>query len=153
MDYLLKPLDEDELRRAVDKVIKRSSQKDVTQRLEVLIDNMKALQITKQKMAIPVEGGLIFVYLADIRCFEANGSNTTVHLCNGEQIDSTRIIGDYENLLPEGFFYRIHNSHIVNLNKVQSYQKGRGGYVIMEDGSTIEVAFRRREEFLRRLLK
>ena len=87
VDYLLKPLDGDELRKAVDKVIKRSSQKQVTQQLKVLIDNINALQVTKQKMAIPIENGLTFVYLMDILRLAANGSNTTVHLCNGEQID------------------------------------------------------------------
>jgi len=61
--------------------------------------------------------------------------------------------GYYEDLLPDGVFFRVHHSHIINLNKIKSYQKGRGGHVTMEDGSSIEVATRRRENFMQRLLK
>ena len=70
-----------------------------------------------------------------------------------EQIMATRNIKDYEDLLPDAVFCRVHNSHIINLHRIQKYHKGRGGFVTMEDGSSIEVASRRREEFLQRLLK
>jgi two-component system LytT family response regulator len=60
---------------------------------------------------------------------------------------------DYEELLPEVIFFRIHHSHIINLNKIKANQKGRGGYVTMDDDSEIEVASRRREEFIKRLLR
>jgi two-component system LytT family response regulator len=66
---------------------------------------------------------------------------------------ATRTIKEYEDVLPENIFCRIHNSHIINLARIREYQKGRGGIVIMEDGSVIEVATRRREEFMRKLLK
>jgi two-component system LytT family response regulator len=66
---------------------------------------------------------------------------------------ATRTIKEYELLLPESIFCRIHNSFIINLQKIQKYQKGRGGYVVMEDGSEIEVATRRRQEFLQKLVK
>jgi two-component system LytT family response regulator len=104
-------------------------------------------------MAVPTVHGLSFVQLKDIMRLEANGSCTIIYLSNGEQLTTTRIIKEYEELLPGNIFYRVHNAHIVNLNKVQNYQKGRGGSIIMEDGTSIEVAFRRREDFLKRLLK
>jgi two-component system, LytTR family, response regulator len=70
-----------------------------------------------------------------------------------QQILATRTIKDYEDILPSNIFYRIHNSHIINLQKIKKYQKGRGGSVIMEDNSNIEVAIRRRDDFISRLLK
>jgi two-component system, LytTR family, response regulator len=76
-----------------------------------------------------------------------------IHMGNKQQIMTTRTIKDYEDILPQNIFYRIHNSHIINLNKIKKYQKGRGGTVVMEDNSHIEVASRRREEFMDRLLK
>jgi two-component system, LytTR family, response regulator len=153
VDYLLKPVDIDDLRTAVAKVTECSRDKGVMEQMKVLLENVGTLQLSQQKMAIPTFAGLVFVVVRDIVRLEAKGSYTTIFLAGNEQILATRNIKDYEDLLPESIFCRIHNSHIINLQNIQKYNKGRGGYVIMEDGSSIEVATRRREEFLRRLLK
>ncbi|HLZ88372.1 MAG TPA: LytTR family DNA-binding domain-containing protein [Puia sp.] len=153
IDYLLKPVDIDDLRDAIGRVREKPSSKDLAQQVKVLLENVGMLQMTQQKMAIPTITGLIFVPVQDIVRFEAKGNYTTIYLSNGEPIMAARTIKDYEEILPEAIFCRIHNSHIINLSRIQKYQKGRGGSVIMEDGSTIEVASRRREEFLRKLLK
>ena len=154
IDYLLKPVDIDDLRNAIQRVAgsPRDNQ-SLTQQMKTLMENVEALQMSQQKMAIPTITGLIFVPINDILRFEGKGSYTNIYLSSGEQIIATRTIKDYEDLLPETIFCRIHNSQIINLQKIQKYNKGRGGAVTMEDGSVIEVASRRREEFLRRLLK
>jgi len=121
--------------------------------METLLYNVETFQLTQQKMAVPTLTGLVFIPIKDIMRFEAKGSYTTIYLTNKEEIIATRNIKEYEDLLPAAIFCRVHNSHIINLHKIQKYHKGRGGYVIMEDGTNIEVASRRREEFLRRLLK
>lgn len=153
VDYLLKPVEAADLQRAIKKVVKRSHEKEVIENLKVLQENIQALQLYQQKMAVPTMQGLSFIPLKNIVRLEANGPCTILYLHNSEQVTSTRIIKEYEELLPGNIFYRIHNAHIVNVNKVQNYHKGRGGYVIMEDGTSIEVAFRRKEDFLNRLLK
>jgi len=84
---------------------------------------------------------------------ESKSSYTQIFLENGVIVTATRTLQEYEDLLPEALFCRIHNSHIINLLKIEKYHKGRGGYVVLEDDSTIEVATRRRQEFLRRLMK
>jgi two-component system, LytTR family, response regulator len=152
-DYLLKPVDAADLQTAIKKVVRKSYEKSVIENLKILQENIQTLQLSQQKMAVPTLHGLSFVQLKDIMRLEANGSCTIIYLSNGEQLTTTRIIKEYEELLPGNIFYRVHNAHIVNLNKVQNYQKGRGGYIFMEDGTSIEVAFRRREDFLKRLLK
>ena len=153
VDYLLKPVDADDLRSAVERVTLRSQEKNVMDQMKVLLESMGTFQLSQQKMAVPTITGLLFIAVRDIVRFEAKGGYTVIHLSNSEQILATRNIKDYEDLLPGNIFYRIHNSHIINLQKIEKYQKGRGGYVIMEDGTAIEVASRRREEFLRLLLK
>jgi two-component system LytT family response regulator len=153
VDYLLKPVDGSQLRAAVEKAIRLSNSKGMEERLKVLLSNMSVLQLPQQKIAVPTINGLTFVFLKDILRIESKGSYSTIILMDRRQIVTTRSIKEYEELLPGSIFYRVHNSHIVNLNWVQSYHKGRGGYVIMEDNSSIEVAIRRREEFLRKLLK
>lgn len=153
VDYLLKPVDIDDLCRAVEKAAANSSAKGFMDQMKVLLHNVESLQISQQKMAIPTISGLQFVAIKEILRFEAKGSYTTIFLYNGEQVLATRNIKEYEDLLPKHHFCRIHHSHIINLGRIQKYQKGRGGYVVMEDGTAIEVASRRRDEFLARLLK
>jgi two-component system LytT family response regulator len=153
VDYLLKPVDGGQLKNAVNKAIRLSDGKGLEERLKVLLSNIGALQVSQQKIAVPTINGLNFVFLKDILRIESRGSYATIILADGKQVVTVRSIREYEELLPGSIFYRVHNSHIVNLNRVQSYQKGRGGYVIMEDDSSVEVAIRRKEEFLRKLLK
>jgi two-component system, LytTR family, response regulator len=153
VDYLLKPVDVDDLRNAIARVNERPKADNLAQQMQVLLENVGKLQLSQRKLAIPTLTGLIFVPVQEILRFEANGNYTTIHKCNGEQIMATRTIKEYEDVLPENIFCRIHNSHIINLARIREYQKGRGGIVIMEDGSVIEVATRRREEFMRKLLK
>jgi two-component system LytT family response regulator len=153
VDYLLKPVDIDELVSAVDRVAKRSQQKNIVDQMQVFLDNMGTFNLATQKMAVPTVDGLIFINLKEVVRLEAKSSYTQILMENGEVVMATRTIKDYEDILPEGLFCRIHNSHIINLQKIEKYNKGRGGYVTLEDGSTIEVASRRRQEFLRRLLK
>lgn len=153
VDYLLKPVDIDDLQEAIGRVRQKPDEKDLAQQMKVLLENVGMLQMSQQKMAIPTITGLIFIPVQEIVRFEAKGNYTTIFLANGETILATRTVKDYEEVLPETIFCRVHNSHIINLSRIQKYQKGRGGNVIMEDGSVIEVASRRREEFLRKLLK
>jgi two-component system LytT family response regulator len=121
--------------------------------MKMLLENVGSLHLPQQKMAIPTITGLIFITVQDIIRFEAKGNYSSIYLSKDEPVLATRTIKDYEDILPETIFCRIHNSHIVNLSRIKKYQKGRGGSVEMEDGSIIEVATRRRDEFLRRLLK
>lgn len=153
VDYLLKPVDIDDLRSAISRVQERPLEKDLTQKMRTLLEHMGTLQMSQQKMAIPTITGLMFVPVQDILRFEAKGNYTTIVMANNDTILATKTIKDYEEALPESIFYRIHNSHIINLSRIKEYQKGRGGAVVMEDGTVIEVASRRREEFLRKLLK
>jgi len=153
VDYLLKPVDIDDLRNAIGRVRERPEAGDLAEQMKILLNNVGMLHLTQQKMAIPTITGLNFVPVQDILRFEAKGSYTVIYLSGGETVMATRTIRDYEDVLPENIFCRIHNSHIINLSRIEKYQKGRGGIVLMEDGTTIEVAARRRDEFMRRLLK
>ena len=152
VDYLLKPVNVDELQAAVEKAAVRREQKDMSQ-IKTLLANVGAAQLSQQKMAIPMLSGLKFVTISDIIRLEAQGHYTAIYLTNAVPMMTTRNIKEFEELLPEAIFYRVHHSHIINLQRIQEYQKGRGGYVIMEDDSNIEVAVRRRQDFMDRLVK
>ena len=153
VDYLLKPVNIGELCVAVEKVAGRMAQKNVLDRVTTLLDHLGGGSIADQKMAVPTLKGFLFIRFRDIVRLEAKGSYTIFHMTNGDKVLATGVIKDYEDLMPEMIFYRIHNSHIINLNKIKKYQRGRGGYVTMEDDSFLEVASRRREDFVQRILR
>jgi two-component system LytT family response regulator len=153
LDYLLKPIDIDELVAAVARAAERLQEKNLTDQLKIFQENIGTYQLNLQKLAVPIPTGLMFVVIRDIIRLEAKGSYTVIHLQNKEQLLTTRNIKEYEMLLPESIFFRAHNSHIINLLQIKKYHKGRGGNVIMEDGSSIDVASRRREEFIRRMIR
>jgi two-component system LytT family response regulator len=121
--------------------------------MKTLLDNVGDLQMAQQKIALTTITGLIFVPIQDIVRLEAKGKHTIVYLSSGKPIEAIRTMKDYEEILPETIFFRIHTAHIINFSRIKAYQKGRGGAVVMEDDSIIEVASRRREEFLSKLLK
>jgi two-component system, LytTR family, response regulator len=152
VDYLLKPVNIDELRNAVQRVTK-PREKQVMNQMENFLADMSALKMSWQKIALPTLTGLLLVAVSDIIRLEAKGGYTLIHFSDKQPIMTTRGIKEYEDILPDVVFYRVHSSHIINMGKIQKYQRGRGGYVIMEDGSSVEVASRRREEFLTRLMK
>jgi len=153
VDYLLKPVDIEDLRKAVERIGEPSGEKNMIEQMKILLGNVGTYHLAQQKMAVPTLTGLLFVPVQDIIRFEAKGNYTIIYLDKKDQIMATRNIKDYEDLLPETIFCRVHNSHIINLHRIKEYRKGRGGFITMEDGSYIEVAIRRKDEFLRRLLK
>jgi two-component system, LytTR family, response regulator len=149
LDYLLKPVSLDELKAAVQKAKERIRVKNINLQLQNLLFNVRK-PATVQKIAIPCNESLIFVQLTDIIRLEAKGSYTQVFTAGDQKYLSSRMIKDYEEMLPEDIFFRIHNSHIINLNFVKKYLKGRGGVIEMSDAVQIEVATRRKDEFLAR---
>ncbi len=150
LDYLLKPVNIEELRLAVQKASERMRLKQSNQRLNNLLANLKQQDPSTYKLALPNMEGLVFVPIDTIIRCEASKGYTFLYLKDGTRHLSTRTIKEYEDLLPPSAFLRIHNSHIINLMSVKKYQKGRGGYVEMEDDTLIEVASRRKTEFLKR---
>lgn len=150
LDYLIKPVDPNELELATKKAIKKIIAKHANNQLDILMSNVKAFQYSVNlKIAVPTLEGYVFIEIMDIIRCEANGAYTYIFLNNKSTIIASKNIKEYEDLLPKRFFFRIHNSHLVNINRMQRYTKGRGGTVTMEDGSQIEVASRRRDDFLK----
>jgi two-component system, LytTR family, response regulator len=151
LDYLLKPVDIEELKAAVERVIeKRKLQNVDIRQIELLLSNLKNRRNNVEKIALPSSQGLIFHDIQEIVRCEAQRGYTYIHMKSGQKIVSSRNIKEFEELLPESLFFRIHNSHLVNLNFISKYLKGRGGNIEMTDGTVLEVATRRKDELLAR---
>jgi len=145
MDYLLKPVKPDDLVEAVSKIQVSQGSEDLDHKLEVLLSKKNKFD----KIALPTVDGLLFVKVDDIVRCESYKNYTTFFLNDGEQIVVTRIIKEYDEMLTPNNFFRIHKSHLINLAYIKKYVKGEGGFVVMDDNTEVEVARRRKEEFLR----
>jgi len=148
LDYLLKPVNIEELITAVNKAADKVNFKNFNKQIFNLLENLKKAQPSTSRLAIPSQGGLAFIQVDDIIRCQAEGGYTFFFTKTREKVVSVKNIKEYEELLPDSVFFRIHNSHLINLNYIRKYHKGRGGYVEMEDGFMIEVATRRKDEFL-----
>lgn len=153
LDYLLKPIDIEDLKEAVARLEKKRTGTSVEdKRLNVLLENLQDNRRTK-KVAIPESDGLLFVHLNQIIRCESDGNYTSIILDNGKRILASKTLGEYEDLFTGEGFFRVHRSHLINLEHIQKYVKGEGGYVIMADNSQVEVSRRKKSEFMETLAR
>lgn len=153
IDYLLKPFSEEQFVQAVIKYKKQRPQVTTTNdALDNLLENLKRSN-PQQKIALPTSQGLLFVKFNEIVHVESQNTLTIFYLLDKQQIVVSRTMKECEELLSAYGFCRVHQSHMINLHFVKKYLKGEGGQVILEDGSTIEVSRRKKEEFLSALQK
>ncbi len=153
MDYLLKPIDAGDLKLAVGKYLLPRAQHNYSVQMELLKENIRELDPSHiRRIAIPTTEGLIMQPIADIMYCEANSNYTILHLRNRNKITSSKTLKEYEEILEPHHFYRVHHSHLINLNYVEKYIKGDGGYVLMSDNSTISISRSRKDAFVAKLL-
>ena len=147
-DYLLKPIDIEELRAAVTKIEVQENNQTKKQ-VELLQQNMQQPKKQLSKLAIPTLDGLMFYNISDIIHLEANSNYTNIYLVNKIKITASKTLKEFEDLLPDDIFFRTHHSHLINLNYIKRYIKGDGGQIELQNGSFVDVARRKKEEFLK----
>lgn len=148
LDYLLKPIDPEELKTTLNKLDQFRSHSKKKQ-IESLLQNLKGSDFSR--LAVSSSEGLDFLSLDEIIRCESDGNYTSVHLVKSKRIVASRTLKEFENLLTEAGFVRIHHKHLINLAHLKKYNKGEGGTVVLSDGSELEVSRRRRDDFLKRL--
>jgi two-component system LytT family response regulator len=146
LDYLLKPIDQDDLRKAVQKAVHSSSHVS-PQQIQTLLQKLNHPTLAVNKIAIPTLEGLQMILVESIIHCDADRNYTVINTKNKQKIVASRTLKEIEELLEDYPFIRVHHSHIVNLNEVEKYIKGEGGYLLMSNGSNIDVS-RSRKEFL-----
>lgn len=148
VDYILKPLDIDTLIRAVE----RAKERLITR--QSIADYQKLLhQVQKQtdgdvRIQLSAVKEQHLVKCNEIICCVADGSYTNVYMTGGRKFYSSRNLKQFVAELPASIFYRVHNGHLVNMNHIEKIVKGHGGSVVMTDGKELEIAVRRKEDFL-----
>lgn len=153
-DYLLKPIDPEELKSAVQRVQERKKQEQNNPsqaQLQALIQNIRLAQQPFKRIVLPTSNGFTVVDPVDIIRCESDRNYTFIFLKDGRKILVSRTIKEYEEMLEPYNFFRIHQSHLINLAYLKNYTRGRGGYVELSDGSKLDVAARKKTDFLKRL--
>lgn len=151
LDYLLKPIDRDELQKAVQKAVHRLKS-PLPQQIEILLHKLTQPAIPVNKIAIPTMEGLQMICVESIISCAANSNYTSLFLKNKQNIIASRTLKEIEEMLEDYSFLRVHHSYLVNLNEVEKYIKGEGGYLLMSDGATIDVSRSKKEILLKKLM-
>ncbi|MDN3491922.1 LytR/AlgR family response regulator transcription factor [Winogradskyella bathintestinalis] len=146
IDYLLKPIDSDDLRDCISKIKKYSDRTINSLKLERILKTFNS-QFDKKKITINTDGKLLFLDVDDIVYIESDGNYSTLFLQSRKKIVVTKKLKEVDAILPEHYFFRIHNSYIINLNKIKAFIKN-DGYVIMDSDQKIPVARQRKSDFL-----
>ena len=152
VDYLLKPVDDELLIEAVKRAAKRIDEKTGAMPVETLLHNMgQKGSSQKMKLCIPSIKGFQVVEIADIIYCEASSNYTNFHFTNRPVICASKPIHEYETLLQDSNFVRIHKSFVVNLEHVKEYIRGEGGTVVMSNGHEVEVSRRKKDMLMARM--
>jgi two-component system LytT family response regulator len=146
--YLLKPIDIDELVKAVEKIRQERSEQHYLQHARVLLDNLKSGSQPQQKIMLPTLEGFEIVHIKDILYCEAVDNFTRFYFESIQPLLICRTLKYFEELLRDSRFVRIHRSYLINPEYVIRYSKGKGGYITMKNNKELEVSAAKKKEFL-----
>jgi len=147
-DYLMKPVAIKELQNALERLA-RYRQTHTRDKLDVLRQSLSPNKSQEEKIAIPTNEGLEFIPIKNILHIESSSNYSKIFLTDGKNILVTKLLKDFEDILEPYHFFRVHNSHLINLAYIKKYIRGEGGQVEMQNGDVIDVARRKKEEFIR----
>jgi two-component system LytT family response regulator len=148
LNYLLKPVDPEDLKETIRRLEEKKSAPSQGQ-IELLLQNIR--QTNKpgvQRIALTTGDGMIFVSTTDILYCEAESNYTAVVLEGGKKILVSKVLKEIDEALAGPDFFRVHNSFLININRIRKFVRGDGGYVVMEDGANVSISRSRRQEFM-----
>ncbi len=146
IDYLLKPIDTDDLKDTIVKIKKFNNRNYTSDRLEKILLNFND-DASHKKITFNTDGKLLFLESDEILYAESDGNYSTIFLSDGHKIVLTKKLKEVNDLLPDDSFYRIHNSYIINLHKIKEYLK-TDGYVVLNSNHKIPVSRQKKSDFL-----
>ena len=151
IDYLLKPIDVDELIEAVSKIHRKRFQEIQNRKLYSLLSNFNMQGKQDHTITLATAESLEFIKVSDIIYCQAKGAYTEFHLKNNTHLLVSKNLKEYEDMLADYSFYRTHNSYLINIAEVKRYIKSDGGYLIMSNGDTVNISLRKKESLMQRI--
>lgn len=149
LDYILKPIDAEELQTAITNALQLVEHKKDGTQFAVLQNNIQPHH--KRKIVLKTQESIFVIEIDDIVHCEADKNYTFFYLTDGKKILVSKTLKDYDTMLTGFSFFRVHQSHLINLNYVERYDKHDGGSVILKDGSSIPLSPAKKEQFFKRL--
>lgn len=149
IDYLLKPVDPDELTNALKKI--REQTVNESEKYQLLNETLKNHQKPHERLALHTQDKIHIVNIDDILRCESDGNYTVFSFTTGKTMLVTKTLKEFEDLLTDQGFYRVHQSHLVNTKCIREFVKTDGGYLIMNDGSNVPVSTRKRPDVMKML--
>ncbi|HUZ60352.1 MAG TPA: LytTR family DNA-binding domain-containing protein [Hanamia sp.] len=147
-DYLVKPVAVKDLQNSVNRLV-NTHRHQIPEKLDVLRQNLSNSRSQNDKITIVTNEGVDFYEIRQIIRIESSSNYSKIHFKDGKVLLVTKILKDFEEILMPYRFYRIHNSHLINLSYIKKYLRGDGGQVIMQNDEIIDVSRRKKEEFLK----
>lgn len=151
IDYLLKPIDINDLKEATTRAVNRIDLKE-TKHSEVEILQLLKQNLGIKKIGVPSNDAMLFIDIDEIVHCEAKGGYSLITLINNKTSVITKNLKELEELLPSNIFIRVHNSWIINIKYLRKYFRGKNSYIEMDNGSTVAVSIRRRGDILDQFL-
>ncbi|MBN3036532.1 MAG: response regulator transcription factor [Bacteroidales bacterium] len=145
IDYILKPVVAGDLLQALEKARKSINREETGVKLATLLSNLEKIR----KIVLKTAESIHIVHIRNIIRCEADVNYTRFFLDSGERLLVSRTLKEFEEMLETAGFFRIHQSHLVNLEHVRRYDKADGGFLIMDDGSEVPVASRKKDDLFR----
>ena len=148
IDYLLKPIDPEELQIAVDKVIKKRRDAWNNRKLENFLNNIHNKNVKQHSITLSTSEGYEFINVSQIIYCEANGAYTKFLLKERKPLIVSKHLKEYENLLSDHYFMRVHQSYLINLSEVEKYLRSDGGFIVMKNGDKVSISHKKKEQFI-----
>ena len=152
LDFLLKPVDPEELQKVIVKIETVLENKNDYSHIDLLLENIRKNVDNFKRIALSTSDGIHLFDISDIIRCESTDNYTKFYIRNNKPVLISKTLKEYEELLKEHNFERIHQSHLINLNYLKSYIKKDGGYVVLKDESRLPISQRKRER-LQEILK
>ena len=152
LDYLLKPVDPDDLQATIAR-LKEKISPPFKEQMDLLFQQLVRREAPVERIALSTGDGLIFVQTKDITYCRAESNYTHVVMSNGQKILVAKTLKDIDETLSGKDFFRVHNSFLVNINHIAKFVRGDGGYILMPDGTQITISRGRRDEFFQLFAK
>ena len=150
-DYLVKPISVEDLQNAVNRLMVQH-RRQTQEKLDILRKSLQENRSQEDWIAIPAGDGMEFINIKNIIRIESSSNYSKLYLLNGQTLLVTRLLKDFEEMLLPYRFYRVHHSHVINLSYIKRYVRGEGGQVVMQNGDVIDVARRKKDEFLKLII-
>lgn len=149
IDYLLKPVDPDELKASLEKY--RAHQPNESEKYKLLNDSLKNASKPNERLALHAQDKIHIINIADILRCESNVNYTEFFFLDAKRIVVSKTLKEFEEILSDQGFYRVHQSHLVNTKMIREFVKTEGGHLIMQDGKMVPVSTRKRADVVRML--